>query len=99
LFVCLLATLRKNFQTDLHEIIRECWQWSKEQMIEFWWRSGSRLDTGIVFRIRHYWEIRKVVSTDCTARHCSAGMACTNRHRHSNYDVIKSPAHDRQRDW
>jgi len=25
-----------------------------------------RLDTGIVFRIRHYGEIRKVVSTDCT---------------------------------
>jgi len=22
-----------------------------------------RFDTGIVFRIRHYWEIRKVVST------------------------------------
>jgi len=26
-----------------------------------------RLDTGIVFWIRHYWEIRKVVSTDCAA--------------------------------
>jgi len=25
------------------------------------------LDTGIVFWIRHYWEIRKVVSTDCVA--------------------------------
>jgi len=31
-----------------------------------------RLDKGIVFRIRHYWEIRKVVSTDCAARRCSA---------------------------
>ena len=31
-----------------------------------------RLDTGIVFRICHYWEIRKVVSTDCAARRCSA---------------------------
>ena len=29
LFVCLLATLRKNFQTDLHEIFGEGWQWSK----------------------------------------------------------------------
>ena len=27
-----------------------------------------RLDTGIVFRIRHYREIRKVVSTYCAAR-------------------------------
>jgi len=39
-----------------------------------------RLDTGIVFRIRHYWEIRKVVSTDCaaqrySARHALAGIA------------------------
>jgi len=34
-----------------------------------------RLDTGIIFRIRHFWEIRKVVSTDCAARRCSAGHA------------------------
>jgi len=32
------------------------------------------LDTGMVFQIRHYWEIWKVVSTDCAARRCSAGM-------------------------
>jgi len=41
LFVCLLATLRKNFQTDLHEIFRVGWQWANEQTINFWWRSGS----------------------------------------------------------
>ena len=34
-----------------------------------------RLDTGIVFRICHYWETRKVVSTDCTERRCSARHA------------------------
>jgi len=28
---------------------------------------ADRLDTGIVFLIRHYWEIRKVVSTHCAA--------------------------------
>jgi len=39
--ICLSATLQKNFQTDLHEIFRECWQWANEQMIKFWWRSGS----------------------------------------------------------
>ena len=33
LSVCLLATLRKNFQMDLHEIFREGWQWASEQMI------------------------------------------------------------------
>ena len=34
-----------------------------------------RLDTAVVFRIRHCWEIRKVVSTDCAARRCRAGHA------------------------
>jgi len=28
LFVCLSGTLRKNIQTDLHEIFREGWQWA-----------------------------------------------------------------------
>jgi len=36
LSVCLLATLRKNFQTDLHEIFREGWQWANEHMTKFW---------------------------------------------------------------
>ena len=34
-----------------------------------------RLDIGIVFQIRHCWEIRKVVSRDCATRRCSAGHA------------------------
>jgi len=46
-FICLLATLRKNFQTDLHEIFREGWQWANEQLIEFWWRSGSRVSRAL----------------------------------------------------
>ena len=50
-----------------------------------------RLDTGIVFRIRHYWEIWKVVSINCAARRCSARHAYS-RHGQSNYDVIKSSA-------
>jgi len=33
------------------------------------------LNTGIVFRIRHNWEMRKVASINCTARRCSAGHA------------------------
>jgi len=28
LFVCMLTTLRKNFQMDLHEIFGEGWQWN-----------------------------------------------------------------------
>jgi len=31
LFVCLLATLRKNFRIDLREIVREGWQWADEE--------------------------------------------------------------------
>ena len=36
LFVCLLSILCKNFQTNLHEIFREGWQWANEQTIKFW---------------------------------------------------------------
>jgi len=39
--VCLLATLCKSFQTDLRESFREGWQWAIEQVIKFWWWSGS----------------------------------------------------------
>jgi len=48
LFVCLSATLRKNFRTDLHEIFRESWQWASEKMIKILlairitvWKQGS----------------------------------------------------------
>ena len=42
LFVYLLATLRKNFRTDLHDIFRESLQWANEQVVKFRCRSGSR---------------------------------------------------------
>jgi len=61
LSVCLLATLRNNFLTDLHEILRESWQWATEQLVEFWWWSGS-LPGFRVFRICHYLEIPTVVN-------------------------------------
>jgi len=44
-------------------------------MVKFWWRSGSPSGYRDCFRIRHYWEIRKLVSTDCAARRCSARHA------------------------
>ena len=37
------------------------------KLFNFGGDSCHRLDTGIVFRICHCWEIRKVVSTDCAA--------------------------------
>jgi len=54
LFACLLATLHKNFQTDLHQIFREGWQWTNEQMTKFWWRYGSwiRIQIHIVTLVR-----------------------------------------------
>ena len=61
LFVCLLATLRKNFWTDLHEIFREGWQWANEQTIKFWWRSGSR----IRIRIRITTLVRRALADVC----------------------------------
>jgi len=47
--ICLVATLRKNFQIDVHEIFTEGRQWANEQMVKFWWRSGSQI------RISRYW--------------------------------------------
>ena len=41
--------------------------------LNFGGNPDHRLDTGIVFRIRHYWEIRKVLSIDCDVRRCTAG--------------------------
>ena len=76
LSVCLLATLRKNFRIWI------CMKFSGKvgngpvnKRLNFGDDPDHRLDTGIVFRIRRYWEIRKVVSTDCAARRCSARHA------------------------
>jgi len=54
LSVCLLAALCKNFQMDLHEIFRESWQWANEEMIKFWWRSGSQIRVCIRIRRSGY---------------------------------------------
>jgi len=45
LVVCLSVSnfAQKNFEMDLHEIFREDKQWLSEQMIKFWWRSGSKI--------------------------------------------------------
>jgi len=43
--------------------------------LNFGGNPDHRLDTEIVFRICHYWEIRKVASADCAAQCCSARRA------------------------
>jgi len=62
LSVCLLETFRQNFLTDLHEIFKEGWQRAIEKRLNFGGDPDHRLDTGIIFHIRHCWEIRKVVN-------------------------------------
>jgi len=44
---------------DLHEIFSEGWQWVDEQTLNLGGDPDHRRYTGIVFRIRHYREIRK----------------------------------------
>ena len=96
-FVCLLTMLHKNFRTDFHEIFREHWQWANEQMMKFQWRSRSPSGYRDCFP-----DSSLLGDTEsginrlcCTMLQC---RACTSRHRHSNYDVIMSPAHDWYRD-
>jgi len=73
LCVCLLATLRKNFRTDLHEIFTEGWQWVNEQMVKFRWLTGSWMWMRIRIRI-------PIVSHGkmCLGggMHCSSASSC-----------------------
>jgi len=66
LSVCLLATSRKNFRTDWHEIFREEWQWANEQTIKSWWRSGSRIHIRIRIWIRIATLVRCALAKVCT---------------------------------
>jgi len=82
LSVCLLATLRINFGKDLHKIFREGWQWANEQMVKFQWRPDHRVDTvntRIVFRSRHYWEIRKMFNGHKSAAHTNSPDGGTSK--------------------
>jgi len=69
LFVCLLATLRKNFQTDLHEFSGKSGNGPVNKRLYFGGDLVHCLHTGIVFRIRHYWEMRKVVNGHKSVAH------------------------------
>jgi len=62
LSVCFLATLRKSFQTDLREILGTVGNGPTNKWLNFGGDPAHRTDTGIVFRIHHYWEIRKAAN-------------------------------------
>ena len=47
---------------DLREMFREGWQWACEQLIKFWWRSGSR----IWIRICIATLVRRALAEVCT---------------------------------
>ena len=91
LFVCLLATAQKlpngfawNFQWRL-----SMGQWT---MVKFWWRSGSPSGYRDCFPDSSLLEDteNRINRLRCATLQC---RACTSRRRHSNYDVITSPAH------
>jgi len=54
--------MRKSCRTDLHEIFEKVGNGPMNRRLIFGGDPDHRLDTAIVFRIRHYWEIRKVVN-------------------------------------
>ena len=82
LSVCLSVSnfAQKNFPTDLHEIFREGWQRSNEQMIKFWWRSVSR-DTDPDMDTDPYHDIGKT--------YFGAGMHCPSASSLYNYSLYR----------
>jgi len=57
------------------------------------------LDTGLFSEFVTIWRHGKWYEPTALRDAAVHGnTACTSRHRHSNYDVIVSPAHDIQRD-
>jgi len=88
LFVCLLPTLRKSFRTDFHEIFREGWHWAIEQMVKFWWRSGSPSGYRDCVPDSSLLVIREVVNGHKSTAHADSpdggtGKTCLGRGMHS----------------
>jgi len=64
-----------------------------DERLDFGGDPDHRLDTGIVFRIRYYWEIRKVVNGHKSAAHTDSpaggtGKACLGGSTHCPSDSI-----------
>jgi len=52
---------------------------SMDKLLNFGGDPGHRLDTGIVYRIRHFWEIRKVVNGHKSAAHTDSPDSGTGK--------------------
>ena len=76
-FVCLSVNnfMQKTSKRICMKLSGKVGNGPMNKWLNFGGRADHRLDRGIVFWIHHYWEMWKVVSTDCTARCCSAGHA------------------------
>ena len=77
LFVCLFVSnfaqkLWNGFAWNFQGRVVNC---PMNKWLNFGGSPDHRLNTGIVFRICHCWEIRKMLSTDCASRHYSAWHA------------------------
>jgi len=75
LSVLLLANCAKTCERIGMKFAGKVGNGSVNKRLIFGGDPDHRLDTGTVFRIRQYWEIRKAVSIDCAARRCSASHA------------------------
>ena len=62
LFVCLLATSHKTSKQICMKFLGKVGNRPMKSRLNFGGDLDHRLDTGIVFWIRHYWEIQKVVN-------------------------------------
>jgi len=60
--ICFLATLRKTSKRICMTFSRKVGNGQVNKCLNFDGDPDYRLDTRIVFRVRHYWEIRKVVN-------------------------------------
>jgi len=81
LFVCLFVSRQlcaKTFQTGLHDICREGWQWANEQTIKFWWRSGSRIQIRIRMRIGITTLVRRALAEVCAVPGLLVTYSCRN---------------------
>ena len=69
--------MNKKILTDLHEFSGKVGNGPMNKRLNFGGDPGHRLDTGIVFQIRQYWEIRKVVNGHKSAAHTDSPDGCT----------------------
>ena len=79
--VCLLATLLKNFERICTKFSGKVGNGPVNIRLNFGGDPDNHLDTGIVFLIRHYWEIRKMVNGHKSAAHTDSPDGGTGKMR------------------